>query len=146
MGSLAWRLLYPAAQVQSLEFYSSDHRPIQLELKAAVMQQSFQNRPFRFEPHWVTETDCTEVVERGWGNHENSLLLSQRISRCKNELIRWAGERFKQLSQKIKRLREQLICLKTHEKWPAAAAQIQMLERKKHSHLRKRCIGNRRAG
>lgn len=94
VGSLAWRLLYPAAQVQSLKFYSLDHRPIHLELKASLMQHSSHNRPFRFEPHWVTEMDCTEVVEQGWGNHENSLLLPHIILRCKNE-SRCAGNRFK---------------------------------------------------
>ncbi|XP_073133789.1 uncharacterized protein [Henckelia pumila] len=32
VGNLEWKLLYPSASVSSLEFYHSDHRPIQISL------------------------------------------------------------------------------------------------------------------
>lgn len=32
-GSFEWRMMYPTARIQSLEFFHSDHRPIILELR-----------------------------------------------------------------------------------------------------------------
>lgn len=128
VGSLPWRLLYPAAQVKSLEFYTSDHRSILVELKAVVIQQSPCNRIFRFEPHWISEASCAETIKRGWCKHDESLSLSQRMLRCKKELKCWAGERFKKIPCQIKKLRDHLNRLKTQDKWKNSFAQVQRLE------------------
>ncbi|XP_075478858.1 uncharacterized protein LOC142519715 [Primulina tabacum] len=63
VGTFEWRILYPTARAQSLEYYHSDHRPILLELGGTATQIFPRNSKFRFETHWATEEDCADVTD-----------------------------------------------------------------------------------
>ncbi|XP_075499426.1 uncharacterized protein LOC142537821 [Primulina tabacum] len=54
VGTLEWRLLYPTARAESLEFYHSDHGPILMKLGSGTANLHPHNSMFRFETHWAT--------------------------------------------------------------------------------------------
>ncbi|XP_075492592.1 uncharacterized protein LOC142530656 [Primulina tabacum] len=84
---------------------------------------------FRFETHWATEDECSDVIARGWCTLDASIMLSDRISQCKKALMAWAGDRFRCLPRQIKQKRDILNSLKTHDKWQDSAIDIQRLEK-----------------
>lgn len=94
VGTFEWRILYPAARVQTLEFFNSDHRAIFLELGSVSSQRYSTGSRYRFETHWATEVDIDEVVARGRRGDGGTMEISTRIQNCKNTLVDWAGERF----------------------------------------------------
>ncbi|XP_073317293.1 uncharacterized protein [Primulina huaijiensis] len=128
-ATLEWRLLYPVAQAQSLEFFHSDHRPILLVLGKMQALPVKRGHVLRFEPHWVTEPDCKEMVEKGWTKSESSISLKDRIMRCKTTLHQWAENRFKSLPRQLKIKRKKLENLKTQALWEQNVNQIGCLEK-----------------
>ncbi|XP_075486421.1 uncharacterized protein LOC142526031 [Primulina tabacum] len=129
VASFEWRLLYPASLVQSLEFYHSDHRSILLELRGPQQQPIRKHNVFRFEPHWITEFDCKDVIERGWCKSDSSLSLPNCLLSCKAALRVWAGACFNNLPRQIKRKRHHLNLLKSDYLWKHSEADIRELER-----------------
>ncbi|XP_075524522.1 uncharacterized protein LOC142556916 [Primulina tabacum] len=129
VANFEWRLLYPVAKAQSLDFYHSDHRPILLELGKTNDQLVHRGHAFRFEPHWVTKEECKDIVELGWQKLNISLTLQDRILSCKQALQTWAGNRFRNLPRKLKHKRMQLHNLKTRDKWMDNVQQINSLEK-----------------
>ncbi|PON86984.1 Endonuclease/exonuclease/phosphatase, partial [Trema orientale] len=70
----SWRTLFPLAAVENLDFYKSNHRPILLTLTEKLENQGDRHdRPFRFEPFWVNENDCMEIVNSHWGSFGNDI-------------------------------------------------------------------------
>ncbi|XP_073120981.1 uncharacterized protein [Henckelia pumila] len=129
VGSFAWRMLYPTARAQTLEFYHSDHRPVLLEFGSADLDSYYHAPIFRFELHWASESDCAEMVAKGWSSQIAYLNLSDCIFRCKQILGAWVGDRFRHLPRKIKQKRTELNHLKTHERWIQSEHRIQILEK-----------------
>ncbi|XP_073036603.1 uncharacterized protein [Primulina eburnea] len=128
-ANLEWRLLYPVAQAKSLEFFHSDHRPILLVMNKMQAQPVQRGHVTRFEPHWVTEPECKEIVEKGWIKSESSISLTDRIIRCKTTLHQWAENRFKSLPRQLKIKRKKLENLKTQALWEQNVNQIGCLEK-----------------
>ncbi|XP_073302892.1 uncharacterized protein [Primulina huaijiensis] len=114
VATFEWRLLYPTSLASSLEFFHSDHRPILIDLRGSQKQPTRKPNLFRFEPHWLTETDCQDVVEQGWCKSDISISLPVRLLRCKESLRVWAGEHFKNLPRQLRLKRHQLNALKSH--------------------------------
>ncbi|XP_075499746.1 uncharacterized protein LOC142538273 [Primulina tabacum] len=121
VATFEWRLLYPVAKAQSLDFYHSDHRPILLELGKTNDQLVHSGHVFRFEPHWVTEEECKDIVDLGWQKLNISLTLQ--------DLQTWAGNRFRNLPRKLKHKMMQLHNMKTRDKWMENVQQINSLEK-----------------
>lgn len=73
VGTFDWRILYPAARVQTLEFFSSDHRAILMELGLVSIPNYSPGSRFKFENHWATRyCRCSgSRVERRWRNNED---------------------------------------------------------------------------
>lgn len=63
VANIEWKLLYPVAQVKSLEFFDSNYRSIQLDLSITCSKTATRKLGFRFEPHWAMEDDCSECVK-----------------------------------------------------------------------------------
>ncbi|XP_073138031.1 uncharacterized protein [Henckelia pumila] len=129
VGTFAWRVLYPVAHAQSLEFFHSDHRPILLALGQTAPQAFSYASTFKFETHWASEADCPDVISEGWCLHDDSMGLSERISHCKEALLVWAGGRFRCIPRKLRICRDKLNRLKNHECWHNSADLIQRLEK-----------------
>ncbi|XP_073139036.1 uncharacterized protein [Henckelia pumila] len=128
VATFSWRILYPAARAQSFECYHFDHRAILLDLGNARVHQ-FHNGPrFRFETHWATEADISDTIARGWCKEYGSLTLTHRIQNCKDALSAWAGNRFRNFSNQIQKMRARLNRLKKSVNWSNSVAQIQTLE------------------
>ncbi|XP_073019258.1 uncharacterized protein [Primulina eburnea] len=119
-GSLNWRLLYPTAHASSMEFFHSDHRPICMKLTSAHSQGSakkaFSRTTFRFERFWLTEEDCGEIVQMGWGEGNHSIPLPTRILQCKESLQTWARAKFQNIPKRLKEKRSLLNGLRTSKK------------------------------
>ncbi|XP_073025074.1 uncharacterized protein [Primulina eburnea] len=86
VGTLEWRLMYPTAYVQALEFFHSDHRPIYICLgdqNSTGAGYSLQHAFIpRFEAGWIREKECKDIVAQGWRLFDDSLTLHARISNC----------------------------------------------------------------
>lgn len=132
VGGLNWRLLYPIVKVSSLDFFHSDHRPICLQLTSSYPQRRTKHLAsttmFRFERFWLTEADCGEVVELGWGAHDLNIPLRQRILSCKEALQTWARTKFQSIPNKIKERRALLNDLRTSHNWASSGKTIHELE------------------
>ncbi|XP_073025129.1 uncharacterized protein [Primulina eburnea] len=128
VATFEWRLLYPTSQAYSLESFHSGHRPILIDLRGSQKQPTSKPHLFQFEPHWLRETDCKDVVERGWCKSDISLSLPVRLLRCKESLRVWAGKRFRNLPRQIRLNRHQLNALKTHSTWHNSVHHIRVLE------------------
>ncbi|XP_075478769.1 uncharacterized protein LOC142519616 [Primulina tabacum] len=97
VACLNWRLLFPTARANSLDFFHSDHRPICIEIRWNVSQNLLEHRKlktlFRFEKHWLLESECSDVITRGWGVSEPHRPLVDHLSGCKLALQNWAANR-----------------------------------------------------
>ncbi|XP_075478889.1 uncharacterized protein LOC142519745 [Primulina tabacum] len=129
VATFEWRILYPAARVHNLEFYHSNHRPIFLEVGGSQLFQAQIPACMRFEPHWATEADCSDVIMRGWNKQNTSLSLPSRLAKCLEILRTWAGDRFRKFPIQIRNKRMQLNALRTHDQGTLAGDRIGQLER-----------------
>lgn len=129
VGTFNWRIMYPVVRAQSLELFHSDHRPILLELGAVESPHRTSGVQFCFEPNWIIEADCVDIVIQGWCKHDESLSLVNLISLCKIALKQWADERFRNLPRQITRKQEQLNHLKTVGCWKDSMEKIHTLEK-----------------
>ncbi|XP_073119573.1 uncharacterized protein [Henckelia pumila] len=128
VASFDWRILFPVARVQSLEFFHSDHRPILLDLGISYQPIMHINFVFRFENHWATVQECAEVVEQGWCKSDSSLPLPARLLRSSETLRSWAKNRFGNIPKKLKQKRRDLNMLKTQNRWHGSERKIVVLE------------------
>lgn len=131
VGTLNWRLLYQISNVSSLEIFHSDHRPICLQLKPSYQIKRATNLSadiFRFEKFWLTEEECGEVVELGWGANYLNIPLTQRIFSCKEGLKSWARKIFQSLPKKLKESRYLFNDLRSSNKWASNVNRIHQLE------------------
>ncbi|KAK6128869.1 hypothetical protein DH2020_037386 [Rehmannia glutinosa] len=145
--TLTWRLMYPCAKVTNLEFYSSDHRAIWLQLRFEGREASDglrqKARQFRFEKYWTFEDDCKQIIEQVWRDGNGDGTLMNRIERCKVELQTWVGVKFKSLPKKLKKSRDKLNCLKKSNTWAKSENEIKELENSlQNLAYGKKCIGS----
>ena len=60
-ASVDWINAYPNYALKNLPIIQSNHGPIILDFE---LQQSFRNRPFRFEYMWMSHPLCKNVVKQ----------------------------------------------------------------------------------
>nr|XP_023878277.1 uncharacterized protein LOC111990725 [Quercus suber] len=70
-ANLAWRNLYPEAQVHHLTMIHSDHCPILLCLEKD--QDLNLPRPFRFQSMWLSHPSFPNLVKDSWSLNSNSI-------------------------------------------------------------------------
>lgn len=141
VGTLEWKLLFPTAYVQSLEFFHSDHRPLYIQFGLLHLQGQYHaqhhNQMLRFEACWLREPDCADLVEHGLKAFDDSLTLIDRISYCLQTLDKWAGAKFRTLPNQIKKTRAKLNELTCPDKWFQFPDQVINLEKDLESMLTK---------
>ncbi|XP_030970777.1 uncharacterized protein LOC115991179 [Quercus lobata] len=85
-----WKELYPEANVTHLARINSDHCPLLLNLYPFL--GSNVDRPFRFQPIWLSHSDFPVVVRDAWAGREGN--LAEAISNFKTKAQRWNREVF----------------------------------------------------
>ncbi|KAK6118865.1 hypothetical protein DH2020_047396 [Rehmannia glutinosa] len=124
--------IYFGASATSLEFFGSDHRPIELTLSPKldylVPNSRLRNSQFKFETYWMVEKGFEQIVEEGWWMTPTEGKLHDRIRRCGSFLKEWAGDNFRKLSKRISKQWKKLNSLKTHDMWQNSITLIEEFE------------------
>ncbi|PON97533.1 Endonuclease/exonuclease/phosphatase [Trema orientale] len=66
-----WTDLFPNFRFTNLEFWGSDHRVVLLDLEGRASDGwgDRQGRGFKFEPWWLKDSECPEIILEAWANH-----------------------------------------------------------------------------
>lgn len=101
---LIFESLFPAAEVQHLDWLFSDHRPIEIHLdRTSIGKTGRYSKPFKFEESWIRYDDCSNIIKNN-GDWNNSLgdSLSSNLTCCANVLGQWGKEVFLKRKHRIK--------------------------------------------
>ncbi|PON92343.1 hypothetical protein TorRG33x02_118480 [Trema orientale] len=86
-----WIDLFPIYRVTNLEFWSSNHRVVLLELMGTETygKNEGKGRGFRFETWWINDAECIDIVSGAWANNSfdgsiNSFLMG--LDGCTRDL------------------------------------------------------------
>lgn len=99
-----WRLKFPNASLQVLQFSGSDHYPILLHLSPP--RGRFLPKPFHFEWFWKNYEQCQQIFEKEW--QASSCALNQKLNNLICPLQHWSRHTFRETRQKIKTLKQQI--------------------------------------
>ncbi|PON43160.1 hypothetical protein PanWU01x14_276340 [Parasponia andersonii] len=97
----------------TIDFWGFDHCAICLDLDALAISARlpYGTQRFHFEPWWLKEADCNELILEGWCSSDfdgstSSFLAS--LQSCTSILSSWSRKRFGNISTKVKTIREKL--------------------------------------
>ncbi|KAF7825477.1 putative protein phosphatase 2C 65 [Senna tora] len=110
LGNLDLLCSFPKAQVFVDCSVGSNHCPLIVDLE---FSDSKSDRSFKFEMVWLDHPDYKEVMRKGWfssnGLWEDAVLeLIRRLEDCKEGLVKWSREAFRNNKVVIAKLFEQL--------------------------------------
>ena len=94
-----WNKIYPEANVKHLERVQSDHCPILVCLEHS--QQARLQRPFRFQPIWLSHPDFPNVVRDAW---INPVVLANATATFTEKARVWNKEVFGNIFHRKKRV------------------------------------------
>ena len=106
-----WVSSFPAARIQHLHCYTSDHRPILLSLNGNGEKQRWRRKLFRFESMWVADPGCKVVINEAWAESvvgNPMFTATTKMKKCKMKLKKWSRESFGGIKNRIKVERERL--------------------------------------
>lgn len=109
MATPAWFDLFPVSETEFLEIGESDHRPLVTYISA---EREKVTKMFSFDSRMVNKEGFSASVKRGWqGTGQAQLLqipLSQRLSRCHQQISIWKRHNRNNAEERITMLRGQL--------------------------------------
>lgn len=109
MATTAWFDLFPVSETEFLEIGESDHRPLVTYISA---EREKVTKMFSFDSRMVNKEGFSASVKRGWqGTGQAQLLqipLSQRLSRCRQQISIWKRHNRNNAEERITMLRGQL--------------------------------------
>ncbi|KAK9724581.1 hypothetical protein RND81_05G084200 [Saponaria officinalis] len=80
MSTTEWNSLFPHAEVRNLPICYSDHAAIIVNINQP--QWGRQRRKFfEFEPFWLSDPKCSEVVDNAWRDHTTEG-VEKKIKNC----------------------------------------------------------------
>ena len=85
-----WKSSFPEANVTHLARVNSDHCPVLLNLCPNLTNTS--NRPFRFQPMWLSHNDFPAIVREFWAGMEDD--LAGAVTRFTHKTQIWNKEVF----------------------------------------------------
>ncbi|KAK9688730.1 hypothetical protein RND81_09G007000 [Saponaria officinalis] len=100
VASTSWSLLFPNGSVYHFPIYSSDHSAIVIR-GADEQRRNHGRRSFKFEPFWLSDTQCQEVVKSAW-SEEGEGDVFDKVNLCAVRLTAWARERFGNIRLRIR--------------------------------------------
>jgi hypothetical protein len=105
-----WRIKFPNAMVENLNYERSDHRPILLKFGEEQRQENRGPFVLRFEARWLKEKKITEVVDDAWQASEylDHNGLASRLALVHDNLHRWDRTVLKKPQNRIKSVKREL--------------------------------------
>ncbi|CAL8164318.1 unnamed protein product [Prunus armeniaca] len=101
LSNIAWRLLFPEANLSHLPRVNSDHCPIMVRFSSAHLPDK-DCVPFRFQAMWFTHPEFSEFITKLWqSNNGNAIIKSAGLV---SPLVSWNRQVFGCLFRKKRRL------------------------------------------
>ena len=80
-----WKALFAEANVTHLSKANSDHCPFFLNLNPSLRERN--NRPFHFQPFWLSHNEFPVLVKEAWSGQDPN--LPDAISVFTSKALRW---------------------------------------------------------
>lgn len=106
-GNSEWFSLFPRSNMEYLEMWASDHRPIRILF---VLEKEDPSRStFFFDNRCINKPGFEEVVKQSWGSTElDTSNTMDRIGRCRKNFRKWKKNSDSNSRTKITRLHAEL--------------------------------------
>ncbi|XP_050241371.1 uncharacterized protein LOC126690300 [Quercus robur] len=101
--NIDWCTMYPEARVTHLTRCHSDHSPILLETNPTSWAR--QNRLFRFQSFWLSDSSFPQVVQKAWAGAPS---LQGAINKFSHAASKWNKGHFGNIFEKKKRIMARL--------------------------------------
>lgn len=109
MANTEWHDLFPASEIEFLEYGESDHRPLVTYISD---QREERKGYFHYDSRLIHREGFKEVVTREWNqnsvNDEDNNSLASRITHCRKVISTWKRNNRVNAEKRIKLLRVQL--------------------------------------
>lgn len=94
--------------VSQLEFGTSDHRMLLISTDVEVGKTRQQNRNciFRFEPYWLRDEKCFDLVASCWNELDPSCSVAERLAWCGSKLKSWSRAKYGSLRKQIEQTKK----------------------------------------
>ncbi|XP_061999237.1 uncharacterized protein LOC133716556 [Rosa rugosa] len=94
----SWFDIYGHARLQHLPPSDSDHVPILLHASTVPLPKRRIHRRFKFESHWLQNSECDDVVKTAWAIDvpgSPMFRVTQKITYTRLELDKWQKRAYK---------------------------------------------------
>ncbi|KAE8666664.1 Protein NRT1/ PTR FAMILY 2.7 [Hibiscus syriacus] len=91
------------ARVDTVPMASSDHSAIVLSLEGVAVMRSVRKDYFKFDVCWADEEKCKDIVQRAWGNEDDS--FETKVGKLGDTLGGWQRMRRSKAKREEKLLR-----------------------------------------
>ncbi|KAL8534077.1 hypothetical protein ACS0TY_010190 [Phlomoides rotata] len=130
MANQVWMDLFSEARTYNLDFFCFDHRAVKVVLEAG--DRNIFNHPthsFTFENKCLLEEGFKEAISHAWRVGQNSRDFQERLSKCGEQLSKWAKEEVGNTKNMIKEVSKKLdkICRAEEAEWDYR--EVKLLER-----------------
>ena len=106
-----WKQKFPRTTVQHVSMSTSDHVVLATHLSTQRPHHLHNRPPFCFEPMWLCDPHCAEVVQDALleGLYKpNGAQITNCLNSCRNELQTWNKVEFRHVGKQIARLEKKL--------------------------------------
>ena len=109
-----WKHFFPNAKVHHMDYWGSDHRAIRLELFASpdrLANRRSGRMGFRFEPWWMKERECVEIITNSWRSRQfdgSSVAVINGLEACATALSKWSRVKFGNITRRVRRIKDEL--------------------------------------
>lgn len=100
----AWKFLFPNVEVTHGVAVSSDHLPLLVDTSPEA-ETIPKKRIFRFEPFWVQEKECNDIVKNSWNMEKRVDITTflDLLEEMKGKLQAWQRSIFINIPNQIKK-------------------------------------------
>lgn len=129
---MEWVAKFPNYKAQTLDYWGSDHRVLQLTLDKPIPRYTRQIRPRRFEPWWVNDGDCEKIVTDVWSTRSCNNPMGEfttKIQRCASNLHMWNKQKFGNIWRKVNEVTTCLNTLRQGNRLTLDVSNIRALEK-----------------
>uniref|UniRef100_A0A803PQM1 Uncharacterized protein n=1 Tax=Cannabis sativa TaxID=3483 RepID=A0A803PQM1_CANSA len=129
-----WVTHFQPLSTSHLDFYSSDHRAIAVNILPLNLhqQQSARKTRFRFEKMWLKEEEAAALIKDNWKFVTSGDIthFQSNLSTCTDALQRWHHHKFGQMKKDISKMQKTVAQLNnTADRTQAGVTQLQQSEK-----------------